>query len=148
MFVFGARGKSNIKLKSCQSIAEYVLILSIVMSAVVSMKIYITRAVQARVKDLSDTLITPKQVNEVNPIVPLLESGPIAKKSTSTAKSTTQHTQNAGTITLTKSISSSSESKYLIQDDPDKKVNDSHVPTKPSLTVGDIIHGQPEPPKE
>ena len=118
--------KSSSKLEVCQSIAEYVVIISIVISAVLGMKVYLTRSVQARVKDLTDTLIDPTQVAEVNPIVPLLGTDPtgtIKKKSESTLDSNATRTENDSTIEFTKKTHLQSSSKYLVKDDPTKKIN-------------------------
>ena len=113
--------------KRCQSIAEYVLIISIVISAVLGMKVYLTRALQARVKDLTDTLIDSHQVSEVNPAVPLMGDVNLsggqkaAQKSSSTASANVRRTENASSISVVKTSYFNTQSKYEILNDPDKK---------------------------
>ena len=132
----GSKNKKKGLLRKVQSISEYVIMLSVVVAAIVGMKLYLKRAVQAKVKDLTDALISPSQSSTaVNPIIPCADSpvgkcyptGKLVKLSSSSANSQTSRRDNAGTMTLTKSTSYSSNSKYLIKNDPDKKINSVNI---------------------
>ena len=68
------QGKGRKQGRYGQSIVNYVLLLSIIIAALIGMKVYLRRAVQAKVKDLTDALIAPasRHLTAVNPVVPLL----------------------------------------------------------------------------
>lgn len=57
-----------------EGLSEYVFLISIVVMALLSMNVYIKRGIQAKVKDLSDALISKEHVVSINPVKTITNS--------------------------------------------------------------------------
>lgn len=127
-------------LKKSQAITEYAVIFSIALAALIGMKVYVQRAVQAKVKDLTDALIAPQgaHIDQINEIDPLLGTeGNLKKMTDSQYHLQETKTDNNGVITVTKQIPSGeahtlhAETKFMVVDDPAKETNDATSTANP-----------------
>lgn len=141
--------------QKAQSLTEYALILSVVLAAIIGMEVYIKRAVQARVKDLTDVLITSQDghLDNINPVTPLLDE---ALGQITHSESHLQETvsQDSGSITRTKGVPDGesfyfyTESMYQSRE-PEKELSQGAEPASTGTLVvsgskiGEIYQPQP-----
>jgi len=131
-----------------QSLTEYVLILSVVLSAVIGMEVYAKRAIQAKVKDLTDLCIASKDshLDNTTEIIPLLDaaSGKITASESHIKKTITETPTD---MTFTKGTADGesfylySESEYQSKD-PDEEVSTAGTGSEGALAVSGIKIGQ------
>jgi len=138
--------------KKAQSIVVYVLLLSVALAAIVGMQVYFKRGIQAKIKDLSDALIAPQSehIEEVNATIPLLGDVDLgggkyaAKKSVSESHLEEIRQENSNTITFIKRVpsgeeySSVSNSKYMVTDDPSRRIKASTLSTSAQYYTSSI----------
>ena len=127
------------KVRKAQSFTEYIVLVSLVASAIIAMQAYIQRSVQGRVKDLTDAFIAPESdhLDELNETIPCLDGGlgtdactvsaggTIKKKTDSSLQLRERKQETGGAITVRKDSAPgaahtfTSQSHYLVIDDPE-----------------------------
>jgi Flp pilus assembly pilin Flp len=114
--------------RRAQSIIEYVVVLGLVASALIAMQVYVKRGVQAKVKDMTDTMLPSgavdaglKQLTNVNPVIPLLNEG-TSVSSASTTDAKNRVAIQGGSLAYESSAKSHSEMK-MGQHNPSKEIN-------------------------
>lgn len=136
--------------KKSQSFTEYVILLSIVMAAVIGMRVYAKRAIQARIKDLTDALIAPRSehLEHVNEMEPLLDTtNPNLKKLTAgESHMEIKLKEDPTAITTTKGkapgyqYAYTSNTAYMTIDDPTKDIDAAAIAAQHNLSYGGVVH--------
>lgn len=140
--------------KRAQGIMEYVLLAVMIVSAALGMQVYIKRGIQAKVKDMADTMLGPGavdkgqyQVANLNKTIPLLDtktglSGESRQNTVIRAYTDKLNTPNPEIVYEQHPQQGATETSvsisYQASMDPSKTIDPSkklYIPKKPPLPV-------------